>query len=123
MNHARISIIFPVTGSENAALQWSLDSILKQTLPEIEVICVVSGSGHALAETLRGYAERDERIKIITLDEPQPDGGKNAGIAGASGEYLIFLDVGDCFSYNACETMLNKAVLHHADAVKTGAVY
>ena len=90
----KVSVIVPVYNVEKY-LGECLDSVLRQTLSDIEIICVNDGSTDGSASILAEYAARDPRIKIIT----QPNGGlsaaRNAGMDVASGEYIYFPDSDD----------------------------
>ena len=90
----KVSVIVPVYNME-AHLEKCLDSILSQTLAEIEIICVDDGSVDRSPEILHRYAGRDERIRIIS----KPNGGlvsaRKAGTEAALGEYIGFVDSDD----------------------------
>ena len=61
----KVSIIIPVYNAEKT-LKTCLDSIIDQTLDDIEIICVDDGSVDNSPEILREYAQKDSRVKIIT---------------------------------------------------------
>jgi glycosyltransferase involved in cell wall biosynthesis len=90
-----ISVIVPVYNMA-AYLGQALDSVLAQTLENIEVICVDDCSTDGSAKILADYAVRDARIKIITMDKNSGAGpARNAGINHATGEFIAFLDPDD----------------------------
>lgn len=109
-------MILPCYNSEKY-LSQCLDSILGQTLKEIEVICVDDGSTDATLQLLRGYAAADSRVRVLT----QPNGGagaaRNNGLRQARGEYLSFLDADDFFEPNMLEEAVRSAEQYHADYV------
>ena len=86
----KISVIIPVYNVEKY-LGECLDSVLRQTLKDIEIICVDDGSTDDSPKILSEYAAKDSRIRIIT----QPNGGlsaaRNAGMDAATGKYIYFL--------------------------------
>ena len=74
MNKAKISIIIPVYNVEKY-LETCLESVINQTMSELEIICVNDGSTDRSPQILEEFAKKDERIKIITKE--------NGGIASA----------------------------------------
>ena len=100
----KVSVVMPVYKAE-AFLDDTLESVEKQTLKEIEIICVNDGSPDNSLEILKRHAANDGRIKII--DKPNEGAGaaRNAGLRAATGEYLSFLDCDDLFESD----MLEKA--------------
>ena len=60
-----VSIIIPVYNSENL-LNQCLDSVINQTLSEIEIICVDDGSSDNSLNILKDYEEKDNRIKVFS---------------------------------------------------------
>jgi len=75
----KISVIIPVHNSE-PYLKKCLDSIINQTLSEIEIICVNDGSTDNSLEILKGYAENDERVKIIDQENRGQGAARNTGM-------------------------------------------
>ena len=98
-NKLKVSVIMPIY---NAAefLREGLDSLLKQTLHEIEIICVNDGSKDQSLEILREYEKKDSRIKIIDQKNQGAGAARNNGMHVAQGEYLAFLDSDDFFEPN-----------------------
>ncbi len=98
------SIIIPVYNVE-FYLRECLDSVIAQTYPGWEAICVNDGSTDGSALILNEYAARDSRLKVIT----QPNGGlsaaRNAGVDAAKGDYVFFLDSDDWLEKNALEVL------------------
>ena len=96
MAFPKVSVIIPVYNTE-PYLRQCLDSVVNQTLLDIEIICVDDGSTDTSPEILREYAASDSRIRIFT--QPHADAGvaRNLGLRHASGKYLSFLDADDFF--------------------------
>ena len=109
-----LSVIIPVYNCEKY-LRQCLDSVLGQSLRDVEILCVDDGSTDASPTILAEYASRDERIVVIT----QPNGGagaaRNTGLSRATGEYLLFLDGDDWFERDYFEAAVNRISADHAD--------
>ena len=88
------SIIIPVYNVEKY-IQACLDSVLDQTCPDWEAICVNDGSTDGSAAILRVYAAKDNRIKVIEQSNSGTATARNAGLRAAQGEYIFFLDSDD----------------------------
>ena len=102
MQDIRISVIVPVYNME-VYLRECLDSILGQTLTDLEIITVNDGSKDGSLSILREYEKKDSRVKVI--DKPNEGVGKarNDGIRAAAGEFVAFMDSDD---YYPNETVL-----------------
>ena len=98
----KVSVIIPVYNVQNY-LRPCLDSVLKQTLKEIEIICVDDGSTDGSLEILKQYAAKDNRITVLKQKNLHAGVARNAGLAVARGEYLSFLDSDDFFELNMLE--------------------
>lgn len=115
----KVSVIIPVYNVEQY-LRECLNSVIKQTLKEIEIICVDDGSTDNSLDILKEYAEKDHRITIITQKNLHAGVARNAGLAIAKGEYLSFLDSDDFFELNMLEEMYKKAIDDGSDVVLCG---
>lgn len=109
----KVSVLVPVYNVEKH-LRQCLDSIVKQTLSDIEIICVNDGSTDGSLEILREYEKRDGRIKIIDKPNAGLPSARNVGLDAASGEYVSFVDSDDYIQPNMLSTL-------YVDAKKTGA--
>ena len=96
----KVSVVVPVYNVEKY-LGECLDSVLRQTLRDIEVICVNDGSTDGSADILAGYSQKDSRIKIITQANRGLSAARNVGMDAASGKYIYFLDSDDYITDNA----------------------
>lgn len=113
----KISIVMPLYNAETY-LAECLDSILKQTFAEFELLCVNDGSRDATAEILQLYAARDSRISVFDNGERRGAAySRNRGLAEATGEYLFFLDGDDVFDEEMLQSAYRKAVENRADIV------
>ena len=90
----KVSIIVPIYNVADY-LPKCLDSILAQTLKDIEIICVNDGSTDSSLEILEKYAKLDNRIKIVNQENAGVACARNAGLKAATGEYIGFVDSDD----------------------------
>lgn len=104
----KVSVIIPVH-NPGRYLRECLDSIISQTLKEIEIICVDDGSTDGSPEALKEYAAKDERIILIHQLNINAGAARNAGLTLARGEYLSFLDADDYFAPDMLESAYTRA--------------
>lgn len=116
MSQPKVSVILPVYNVERY-LEQCLESILNQTLKEIEVICVDDGSTDSSLDILRKYEKQDERMKVVTQENGGAGAARNNGMRIASGQYYSFLDSDDFFELNMLEEAYNEISLRNADFV------
>ena len=102
------SIVIPVYNVE-MYLSTCLDSVLSQTFPDWEAICVNDGSTDGSAQVLEQYAGLDRRIVVINQINCGLSVARNVGIEAANGEYVLFLDGDDWLEANALE-ILKKSI-------------
>ena len=107
----KISVIVPVYNSEKY-LPRCLDSIVNQTLEDIEIICVDDGSTDNSSKILQQYAARDKRIKFISQENQGLSITRNNGMALARGQYLSFTDSDDWIE----ENMFSELAVHLAQS-------
>ena len=112
----KVSVIIPVYNVEKY-LRQCLDSIINQTLKEIEIICVDDGSTDKSLKILQEYKEKDNRFIILTQQNQHAGVARNNGLKIAKGKYLSFLDSDDFFELNMLEEMYNKAEKDQSDIV------
>ena len=112
----KVSIIIPVYNTEEY-LRSCLDSVISQTLSDIEIICVNDGSSDYSLDILSEYAKRDSRIKIITQDNRGLSEARNRGLNEATGDYIFFVDSDDFIHSQCLETAYSLAKENDADLV------
>ena len=113
-----ISIIIPVYNAEKY-LHKCLDSIINQTLSDIEIICINDGSTDTSFSILEEYAQKDNRIKIINRLNKGVSFTRNEGIRLSKGEYISFIDSDDYLEDNLFyEKLYNVAISEDAEIVK-----
>lgn len=114
---SKVSVIIPTYNVE-PYLHQCLDSVTRQTLQDIEIICVNDGSTDRSLEIIQEYANRDSRIVVIT----GPNGGygkaMNKGLEVATGEYIGIVEPDDYISYVMYEDLYEIAQTHNLDFVK-----
>lgn len=103
----KLSVIVPVYNVEKY-LKECINSIINQTLKDIEIICVNDGSTDNSLKILEELSQLDNRIKIINKENGGLASARNAGMKVASGEYYTFIDSDDFIDTNAYETVINK---------------
>jgi len=103
----KFSIIIPVYNVEQY-LRDCLDSVVMQTYPDYEVICVNDGSTDGSQEILMEYEKNYSQITVITQQNKGLSGARNAGIRAAQGDYLFFLDSDDWIEPDALKTLAEK---------------
>ena len=112
----KISVIIPVYNNE-LYLPKCLESVIKQTLKEIEIICVDDGSDDDSFDILKKYSQEDRRITIIKQENLHSGVARNAGLSVAKGKYLSFLDSDDFFELNMLEEMYKKILKEESDII------
>ena len=110
----KVSVIVPIYNACKH-LRPALDSILTQTLSEIEIICVDDGSTDTSLDMLKIYQKMDSRIRIITETNAGPGHARNNGMKRARGKYLAFLDADDFFEPELIERLYAKAEENNLD--------
>jgi len=116
----KVSVIIPVY-NVGKYLRECLDSMVNQTLQDIEIICINNGSQDNSLEILQEYAVGDKRILII--DRPHGGGygsSCNVGLDKAGGEYVAIFEPDDFIALGMYEKLYNLALKHDADIVKSG---
>ena len=111
-----VSVIIPVYNAEKY-LRECLDSVVNQTLRDIEIICVDDGSTDSSPAVLAEYAARDSRVRVITQENRYAGAARNAGMKIARGDYLSFLDSDDVFDPDMLRKMFLDADARDADVV------
>lgn len=112
----KVSIIVPVYNVEQY-LEECIESILNQTLEDIEIILVNDGSTDRSLEICERYQEKDNRIKLINKSNGGLSSARNEGIKVASGQYIGFVDSDDYIHTEMYEILFNNAIKYKSDIV------
>jgi glycosyltransferase involved in cell wall biosynthesis len=118
MGKPKVSIIVPVY-NVSKYLKKCLDSVINQTLKDIEIIVVNDCSPDPLDDEIcKEYVKKDNRIKYIKHKKNLgPGGARNTGIKNAKGKYIQFVDSDDQLELNAIKTLYTKAEENNLDMV------
>lgn len=98
----KVSVIIPVYNVESY-LRQCLDSVMNQTLQDIEIICIDDGSTDGSYAILQAYANKDNRIIVLQQLNSGAGIARNLGMQVAAGEYLSILDADDFFEPDMLE--------------------
>ena len=105
----RVSILIPVYKVPEKLLRQCLDSVVNQTLEDIEAVVVDDGSPDRCGQICDEYAKKDPRIKVIHKQNEGLSAARNTAFDAAQGEYITFLDGDDYLENDACETAYSVA--------------
>lgn len=111
----KVSVIVPVYNVEKY-LEKCLETLISQTLKDIEIICINDGSKDSSLNILKKYALNDERIKIIDKHNEGLSAARNDGLNAATGEYIGYVDSDDWVDLNFYEKLYNAAKKYNAEA-------
>ncbi len=120
MNSIAVSVCVPVYNVEST-LEKCLDSLTKQSLKNIEIICVNDGSTDKSGDILAKYANSDSRIRIINKDNGGLPSARNVAISAAKGKYIGFVDSDDYVEVDMFKVLYTTAKRKSADIVICGA--
>lgn len=119
MTQPKVSIIVPIYNVEKY-LDRCMQSLLNQTLKDIEIIMVDDGSPDNCPKMCDEYAKKDERVKVIHKQNAGLGYARNSGLEIAIGEYVAFVDSDDYVELDAYEKMYTSVKQYESDAVFTG---
>ena len=117
----KISIIVPVYNVEKY-LPKCLESLIHQTLKDIEIICINDGSTDNSLSILKDYAKNDSRIRIINKENGGISATRNSGINAAMGDFLSFIDSDDWIDLDFFEKLYLAAKKYSADIAAAGII-
>ena len=109
-----VSVIIPVYNA-GKYIKKCLNSIINQSLNEIEIICINDGSTDDSLNILNKFANKDHRIKIFSTKNLGQGHARNLGLNEASGRYISFIDADDWIELNTLELLYHKANLLDLD--------
>lgn len=112
----KVSVIIPIYNVQEY-IEECLVSAMRQTLQDIEIICVNDGTKDNSMDIVYKLAEEDERIIIIEKENGGLSSARNAGLEKASGEYVYFLDSDDYIAENMLEYLYAECVQGDLDNI------
>lgn len=112
----KVSVVVPVYNIEGY-LEKSIDSLVHQTMEDIEIILVDDGSTDASGEICERYASKDSRIRVIHKENEGLSCARNDGIEASSAPYVMFVDGDDWVEPEYCERPYREAMDKKADLV------
>ena len=112
----KVSVIVPVYNAE-MYLEKCIQSILMQTLSEIEIICIDDGSTDCSNSILQQFVMQDNRVRLIEQKNQGVSAARNQGIEKAQGEFIAFVDADDWVEVDFLEVLYNTAGEEQADIV------
>jgi glycosyltransferase involved in cell wall biosynthesis len=112
----KVSVIIPVYNVEDY-LEKCLDSVINQTLGDIEIICVNDGSTDNSPKILDRYAKLNSNIKVINKKNGGAGSARNFGLIHANGKYVGFVDSDDWISKDMYEKLYKNACEYDSDMV------
>lgn len=118
MNNIKVSILVPICNVEKY-LDKCLQSIIKQSLNEIEIVCINDGSKDNSLEIIKKYAQNDNRIIIIDKANTGYGDSMNQGLRIAKGEYIGIVESDDFIDGDMFRKLYENAKKYNADIVKS----
>ena len=115
----KVSVIVPIYNGEKT-IGNCLDNLLKQTLKEMEIVCVNDGSSDATDDILKEYAKKNSNIKIVRQKNGGLSAARNTGIKNATAPYVMFCDDDDIFATSMCSEMVKAIEEEGVDIVACG---
>ncbi|MDD3252706.1 MAG: glycosyltransferase [Lachnospiraceae bacterium] len=115
----KVSIVIPIYNVEKY-LRQCLDSVVNQTLKDIEIICVNDGSTDSSPLIIDEYVKKDSRVKVIHKENSGYGASMNRGFDLAQGEYIGIVESDDYADANMFEKLYQTAKNQSLDVVKSG---
>ena len=114
----KVSIIVPVYNVEDC-LSYCVDSLRQQTYKNIEIILVDDGSTDYSGEICDQYAQEDERIKVLHIENGGLSNARNTGVKESSTDWIVFIDSDDYYDHRAIEYLVELRDKYRVDLVAT----
>lgn len=116
MKTPKVSIIIPVFNPD-IHLKKCLDSVINQTMTNIEIICIDDGSTDESLNIIEEYSKRDNRLVLLKQKNSGAGIARNKGIEYSTGDYILFVDSDDWIEKSTCEELYNHAQRLNSDLV------
>ena len=114
---AKVSVLVPIYNVEEF-LPQCLDTLVNQTLKDIEIVCINDGSPDSCLEIIKDYAKKDSRIVVIDKKNSGYGSSMNKGLSVAKGEYIGIVEPDDFIDLDAFECLYKTASKNKAEVVK-----
>lgn len=118
----KVSILVPIFNS-SLFLEQCLDSVVHQTLREIEIICINDGSTDTSLQIIQAYSQKDYRIKIIDKENTGYGHSMNLGLRQARGKYIGIVESDDFAESTMFERLYELAETHQVELVKSNTFF
>ncbi len=102
-------------------ISTTLNSLINQTIEDIEIICVNDGSTDNTLDILNTYSHIDHRIKVISKPNGGSSSARNIGLKASQGRYILFVDADDYLVEVACERLYSMILNDNPDIIMFGA--
>jgi glycosyltransferase involved in cell wall biosynthesis len=117
-----VTIIVPIYNSEKTLVRC-VDSLINQSLQDIEIILINDGSSDDSYNIIENYARLDNRIKIIDQNNKGLSFVRNRGIEDAKGKYILHIDSDDWIESDMCKIMYTESEKYNADIVTSSVFF
>lgn len=114
----KVSVILPSLNVKRYIKQC-IESVINQTLSNIEILCVDAGSDDGTLEILKSYAQKDDRIHVFLSNKKSYGAQVNQGLHNAKGEYISIVETDDYIKKDMLENLYNLSEYGYIDIVKT----
>ena len=114
----KVSIVVPVYNVEDC-LSYCVDSLRQQTYKNIEIILVDDGSTDHSGEICDQYAQEDDRIKVLHIENGGLSNARNTGVKESSTDWIVFIDSDDYYDHRAIEYLVELRDKYRVDLVAT----
>lgn len=122
MSKCKVSIIIPIYNAEKW-IKRCINSVIKQTYPNLEIILVNDGSLDNSLQICKNFLQLDNRIKIINTNNKGVSSARNIGINYATGKYVQFVDADDYIDEHMTEILVSNIEKYNSDIVICGLNY
>lgn len=120
MNHPLVSLIVPVYKVPEQYLRKCIESVMAQTLKNIEILLVEDGSPDQCGTICDSYAEEDSRIRVLHKENGGLSSARNYGCRVAQGKWIMFVDGDDWIEPEMCEVMYQEGEKNSVQLVMCG---
>lgn len=117
-DNPKISVIMP-SFNEADYIEECIESVIKQTLEDIEIICVDGESDDGTLDILNKYAQKDSRIQVFTSDKKSYGNQVNIGFSKATGEYISIIETDDFIDKNMLKELYDLSENGTVDIIKS----